>query len=68
MYDDDDDDDDNQIRNRPVEQCIVRQAWPLRPLETQGQPHKAQISSTFIKITKLLYSCVVLIINVNIKI
>ena len=37
MHDDDDADFDTE-RERPVEQCIVRQACPLRSLETQGQP------------------------------
>ena len=38
MHDGDDANADTQIEDRPVEQCIVRQAWPLRSLETQGQP------------------------------
>ena len=39
MHDDEDDDTDaERERDSPVEQCIVRQIWPLRSLETQGQP------------------------------
>ena len=30
--------DTKRERDRLVEQCIVRQAWPLRSLETSGQP------------------------------
>ena len=34
----DDDADTDTERERPVEQCIARQSWPLRSLETSGQP------------------------------
>ena len=56
---------------RKEKQCAARQAWPLRPLETEDNQHKVHISSItkyiYIYTSKISYVQLCCVIKVNNK-